>query len=83
MTGMSTAPLPEVAIRAFLGGGVALAVTLALMPLHLRILRALRVVERRRGRFELADDFTQFALNLRVQIDGNEGSDCSHSYPWR
>ena len=45
MTGMSAVPLPEVAIRAFLGGGIALAVTLALMPLHLRILRALRVVD--------------------------------------
>ncbi len=45
MTTMSPAPLPDVAIRAFLGGGIALAVTLILMPLHLRVLRALRVVD--------------------------------------
>ena len=42
---LSPAYLPKVAVRAFLGGGTALVLTMALMPLYLRLLRRLRVVD--------------------------------------
>lgn len=43
---LSSEFLPRTAVRAFLAGGTALVLTLALMPIHLRVLRRLRVVDR-------------------------------------
>ncbi len=61
MIDASMASLPEVAMRAFLGGGTALVVTLVLMPLHLRLLRRLRVVDHG----DKGDSFKLDALHAR------------------
>ncbi len=41
----SAAQLPHMAVRAFLGGGTALVLTLVLMPVHIHLLKRLRVVD--------------------------------------
>ena len=54
---VSVAYLPRVAVRAFLGGGTALVITMLLMPLYLRLLRRLNVVDQgKKGDSEQLDE---------------------------